>query len=375
MRSGGPDAVLRELARSGGPLVETVDDQLPGHVTATFCWVDGESAAVYLDANGITDRARLDRSALAREPGSSLWHLSLEVPGDWAGQYRFLPRRSVLTAPAEPDWRWWRAVLADARPDPFGAEELPGEWPSSRAVMPCAPPDEWWSRRRARGRLTSGVRTVAGRERDVWVYETPGERRGPIVVVLDGRTWALDHPLMPGFDAVAERTGVAPVAVMIDSLDTETRRRDLGCNDEFVSAAAELVRDVAAESDVAPEGAIVAGCSLGGLTASYAALTRPDVFGGAVSMSGSYWWPDDGVGPSVQETIAPGSARFVVECGSLEWMLVQSNREVAGLLRTAGREVHHREFRGGHDPAQWRERLLAGVAMLLGPADGTLPLP
>ncbi|WP_346772583.1 enterochelin esterase [Rhodococcus opacus] len=378
----GVPAFWDRLAAAGSPLIEP-DGADPGCVIATFCWRDPDgdertsrTRHVYLDANGITDRSRLEQAALSRLPGTDLWSLSIEVPEKWRGAYRFIPRMEPATVPGDtPGWQWWRSVLADAQSDPFNP--LPTRvvqiGDSSEAVMPAAPVQLWWTDRPGRGVLHETTFTLSGTRRSVWVYEPPGltARNRPVVVVLDGRTWAADLPIAGSVDALARTGHRVPLVVMVASVGPELRSEELGCSAAFASGlAGELLpwlrREWGATDDSAST--IVAGCSLGGLTACHLALTAPQVFGCAVSLSGSFWWPGSGPGVPFQHRVrgaAPSNSRFSVEVGTLEWMLVEPNREVRDLLVGTGHDVRYREFCGGHDVLHWRDGLIAGVASML----------
>ncbi|MFE7418698.1 enterochelin esterase [Rhodococcus sp. NPDC057529] len=382
-----PDAVPAfwdRLAAAGSPLVER-DGADRGCVIATFCWRDPEGGErgsrtrhVYLDANGITDRSRPERAALSRLPGTDLWSLSIEVPENWRGAYRFIPRTEPLTRPGDgtPGWQWWRNVLAGARFDPFNS--LPTRAAQagdcSEGVMPAAPAQRWWTDRPGRGELHETTFTLSGTPRSVWVYEPPGLAAGsrPVVVLLDGRTWAVDLPIAGAVDALGPAGHRVPLVVMVDSVGPGLRSEELGCSPAFAAGlTGELLpwlrRDRAVTDD--PASTIVAGCSLGGLTACHLALTAPDVFGCAVSLSGSFWWPGSGPGVPFQDCVraaAPSRSRFSLEVGALEWMLVEPNREVRDLLAGTGHDVRYREFCGGHDALHWRDGLVAGVASMLG---------
>ncbi|NLU83470.1 enterochelin esterase [Rhodococcus sp. HNM0569] len=380
-----PDGIRRTIAATGGPIAEPSDR--PDSVFATFCWWDPDgdestssTRCVYLDANGITDRARPERAALTRLPSTPLWHVSIEVPARWRGAYRFLPRRDELAPPASggPGWQWWRDVLSAAVVDPFNSDRLArAEWPGSVAAMPAAPEQRWWTPSVGQGRLWREQWTLAGIDRAVWLYEPAGAQvtaDRPVAILFDGRTWAVENPILAGLDRVAAHVGTSPLVVMIDSVDTDVRMRELGCDDRFAHAVTDellpaLRRRFGVTAD--PARTVVAGSSLGGLAAAYLTATRPDDIGVGVSLSGSFWWPGNGPGGSFQQVVKGGTGRFFLAPGELEWMLLDENREVDTLLRAHGHDVHYAEFCGGHDVVQWREQILAGLAWALAPVRET----
>lgn len=378
------DVLRRRLAASGGPLV---DPGPPGCVTATFVWPQPANSPVrhvYLDANGITDRHRPDLAALTPIPGSDLWALSIPVPERWRGGYGFLPRVDPIDGPdpGRTEWQWWRGVLAGLVTDatnPLPAAATMGQSARSEAVMPAAPPQRWWgsASREARGRMCVDTRTLAGVPRRVWTYEPVGlaATDRPVVIVLDGQVAALEMPLASSFDLFVERGVRVPLVVMIDSIGPERRSIDLTCSPAFLDAlTSDLLPSLRAGWAVTadPRSVLVAGTSYGGLAATHAALHAPGHIGGAVSLSGSFWWPGPGTtGTPVQQQIdevGAGPSRFWVSAGTLEPKLIGENRQVRDLLIDNGFDVDYREFCGGHDYIQWRDALVEGAAALLGAA-------
>src|SRR5690606_9489043 len=124
-----------------------------------------------------------------------------------------------------------------------------------------------------------------------------------------------------------------------------------------------------------PRRCIAAGQSFGGLAAVDLALAAPEVFGGAVAQSASFWWPTDD-GPEGNRRYwcervagAAGRPRLWLEAGLLEGDMDEHSRWFADAARRAGLEVAHREYVGGHDPIHWREGLVEGIAALLGDTD------
>ena len=377
-------AVLEQRLRvEGGPLI---DPGPPGFVTATFVWrapVGSPVRHVHLDANGITDRRDLGNSALRQVPGSDLWALSVEVPEQWRGGYGFLPRVDPITCPGggQTEWEWWRGVIAglvtddENRLPPVRSMGLPAR---SEAVMPGAPAQRWWlSGAPARGAMTEESRVLAGVRRSIWIYEPPGIAAGdrPVLVVFDGRVTAIEVPVAPALDRLGERGYRVPLVVMIDSIEPGLRSRELPCNAEFLDALTGDLLPYLREKWCAtddPASVLVGGSSYGGLAATFAALQAPDHFGGAVSLSGSFWWPrPDMTGRSVQAQLADldvSKSRFWMAAGLLEPRLIEENRQVRDLLRDKGFDVDYREFCGGHDYIHWRELLVEGAAALLGRA-------
>ncbi len=80
-------------------------------------------------------------------------------------------------------------------------------------------------------------------------------------------------------------------------MTAKERNRELPCNPSFVDfLVQELPPWVRERYHVTtdPAKTIVAGQSYGGLAAAYAGFCHSDVFGNALSQSGSFWWKPEG---------------------------------------------------------------------------------
>ncbi|HWI73878.1 MAG TPA: alpha/beta hydrolase-fold protein, partial [Baekduia sp.] len=118
----------------------------------------------------------------------------------------------------------------------------------------------------------------------------------------------------------------------------------------------------------------LAGRSLGGLTALYAALQAPARFGRVLSQSASLWWPsgtdfDAGAGAIVDayanaDPDAVAWTRFHVEVGLQEWALLARHRHLRDVLQLLNADVSYAEFHGGHDALCWRGGLADGLIAL-----------
>ncbi|MGX6450057.1 alpha/beta hydrolase, partial [Patulibacter sp. S7RM1-6] len=219
-----------------------------------------------------------------------------------------------------------------------------------------------------------------GAPRETWVYVPPGADAGAplaVAVLLDGDVWGDAIPIAPTLDALIAARAIPPTcALMPHSLDGETREREMAMGDAHVRFLAdELLPWAATRWPVTedPARTVIAGQSMGGLGAAYAGLVAPARFGGVLAQSGSYWWPEDDDGTAherivgwVDDLQAPPTARFWMEVGRHEWMLLGTNRRMRDALRAAGADVTFREFGGGHDYACWRGGLADGLVALLG---------
>jgi enterochelin esterase family protein len=119
---------------------------------------------------------------------------------------------------------------------------------------------------------------------------------------------------------------------------------------------------------------ILIGLSLSGLAAAHAALTTSR-FHAAVCQSPSFWWENERLAASLPAAKDQAPA-FWVSVGDCEttsgvshapsglWQETSQRESCArgsAAFERAGYRVAHREFRGGHDPACWRDDLMLAI--------------
>jgi enterochelin esterase family protein len=398
--AGALDGFWAEVARTGTPLVEPRDGE-PAHRTVTFLWRDRHGTGpgtreVVLLANKLTDPSVWDASTLLPLPGTDVWHRSFRLRSDWRATYQLAPEDDEHpgdgAAIAGPPSRWG-AAAARAVPDPYNARTFPsrfGSAPQSIAELPDAAPQPWVAPRPGvpAGTLSAHrlPSAILGNERDVWLYVPPAAApadAGPadVLILLDGEDWATRLPATTILDNLIAGGRIPPtVAVMASTIDNATRWRELAGHPPFLDFLTdELLPWTAARHPIstAPERTTLAGHSLGGLTALFAALHRPERFGRVLSQSASLWWPsetefDAGAGQLVDAFAAAGpsspppTTRFHLEVGLQEWALLHRHRHLRDVLVAQGRPVSYAEYHGGHDALCWQGGLADGLIALAG---------
>lgn len=133
---------------------------------------------------------------------------------------------------------------------------------------------------------------------------------------------------------------------------------------------------------------IVAGASHGGLAAFYTAAVHPDVFGGAICMSSSFWsnhpdpQHDTALLPHVMEGLkGPHRPRFWIDWGMvrsggphnvvIEWLATAAGRMMVRDLQhhygyTVGQDLFWQEDPDGqHTEKSWQRRLPAALKALM----------
>lgn len=375
--------------RTASPQLETIDGD-DAHLLATVFWCGDAERVALLGGLGGWD---VEANLMHRE--GTLWRRSYHVARDLRTTYFALP-----DPPDELDWtpelfrrlqmdplnpRVWVTPADDEDPE-WGFETV-----RSLFEAPDAPAQPWIERKPATPSGTTELHRVRseilGNERRVWVHLPAGydpSGRYGVMVVFDG--WAYVHlvPTPTIVDNLVAAELIPPlVTVMPDSLDQDTRSLELPCHGPFVAFVTDellpwagnrwsLLRE--------PQATIVAGSSFGGLAAVYAAFERPDVFGNALSQSGSFGWGTEGdrehewLTNRIEEA-EPGPVRFWLEIGSLEDndrpaggpSGVESNRRLRDVLHAKGCDVAYSEYAGGHDYVCWRGSFADALIDVAGP--------
>ncbi|NMO33736.1 enterochelin esterase [Streptomyces sp. GMY01] len=386
----GPDGLAdfwADVRRRGTPLVSP--DPLGGadHRAVTFLWRGTPATrAVQVLPNKLGDPRAPEGNLMRHVAGTDVWHWTLRLRADWRGTYDLYVDEGDGPAPGEPGyWSWLRGQV---RTDPYNSRTLPRRWggqPVGYAELPDAPRAVDWEPRPEvpRGTVTEHVvaSELLGDSRRVWLYEPAAEHAGrtaagglPVLVLLDGEHWQPRLGLARLLDNLIADGRVPPLAAVLpESVDAGTRWAQLTCRPEFVGfLERELLPWAAGALPLTedPARTVVAGQSLGGLTAAYAAAHSPLRFGNALVQSGSFWWPN---GPGAEwltaELAAAGRlpVRFWLSFGEQEWVALPAARRLRDTLTAAGYDdVVYREFNGGHDYLCWRTELADGLVGLLG---------
>ncbi|WP_432533358.1 enterochelin esterase [Kineococcus arenarius] len=379
-------ADLAEHARPGPPVVRPDPD--PHHVRVTFRWTPPPGAPaprrVWLDLNGVTDRAHLDAAWTRPTADGAGHHLTLRLPSTLRASYAYLPLHG--DPPARPtgdrtaERRWWLDLLAHAETDPHAGEQLPATgWRGPRSVLtlPAAAPSDWLD---APGDLPAPeqlhLATLDDPARTLWLHRTPpgpGDRahdpaHRPLVLLLDGQVWLRAMPLSAAVDALVRAGRLPPLLLAgLDAVDPARRERDLTAPGRLAGA---LRRDVlpalAARTGWRPHPArtVLAGQSYGGLAAFRTAVEDPATAARALCQSGSFWVP--GAADLAERAPTAGDWRAVLQHGTREGHLTAAARSVRERLAVRGARCSVQEVEGGHDHAWWRASLLDGLQQLLG---------
>jgi enterochelin esterase-like enzyme len=377
-------AAVQELwdqaVAAGGPLIEPWDGTTS---LVTFLWRG--DAAVTSVGWGLS-------LPLTRVPGTDLWHGAQLLPADLRTLYSLLhedgpviPRTTEPAGPVHLDPVNPRRLCFPRDPrDPDDHDS----W-GSLLELPGAPGEPWI--RPAPG-VTAGAITQAsvhsgtlGYDLPVTVYRPAGvPAEGlPVLVFFDGYLAREVLHLPTVLDNLIAARRIRPVAaLLVHNLDArrEAELRPLPALAHYV--VDDLLTWMRAGFGAGRPGHDVAGgMSLGGLAATYLGVARPDVFGGVIAHSGSFWWPrphEGEPGLLIREVARrpPSPVRFYLDVGSLEFHTVADGmrsqvgfcRAMRDALRANGHQVSYTEYSGAHDYVNWRRTVADGLQAVLPPS-------
>ncbi|WP_433854301.1 enterochelin esterase [Streptomyces kronopolitis] len=372
-----------DVRRRGTPLVLPDPEGSAEHAAVRYLWRGGPGTrAVQVLPNKLGDPRAPEGNLMERVPGTDIWHWAVRLRRDWRGTYDLFVDEGGGPAPGGAGyWQWLRS---QRRPDPYNTLSLPRRWggePVPYAGLAGAPGGVDWEPRPDVARGTVGEYEVAsahlGGRRRVWLYRPavtqvePAEL--PVLVLLDGEHWQPRLGIAHLLDNLIADGRIPPLAVILpDSVDAATRWSELTCRPEFVAFLdEELLPWAAARLPLTddPARTVIAGQSLGGLTAAYAAFAAPHRFGNVLAQSGSFWWPDGPGAEWLTGRLAEAPrlpVRFWLSFGEQEWVALPAARRLRETLAAAGYDdAVYREFNGGHDYLCWRTELVDGLVGLL----------
>ena len=380
----------QEVTAQGTPFIEPIEEDTM-HRLVTFLWREQEDTHNVVICAGPAGWKHPVKNQMTRLPETNVWYKTYQVRSDLRTIY-LLSQNDPLTGEDYASEDFGTRLI----PDPLNHqqfifpkdEESPDEKTlvASMLELPDAPQQPWTLPHPdgAKGHVEMHLlhSTILGNERRVYVYTPPnytmsGEAYS-LLVVFDG--WAYIHlvPTPTILDNLINQGMITPlIAVLPDSLDQETRSRELPCHPPFVDfLLQELLPWIHSQYHVSskPDQTIVAGSSYGGLAAAFAAFSAPERFGNVLSQSGGFWWNKDSEDQIPQEWLTQQfiasphlPLHFYLEVGlKEEFNMVPSNRHLRDVLVLKGYKVDYSEFNGGHDYICWRGSFADGLLKLIG---------
>ncbi|MBB5938469.1 alpha/beta hydrolase-fold protein [Streptomyces zagrosensis] len=300
--------------------------------------------------------------ALRRWADTDCWYAEVRMPERLRVTYQLLTDDAAYADPFNP-------VGAGADRSIAATPDAPAQphWPAIGAddVLPLPRTRLRWPSERLGGRRTVRIHPAGG--------------GGPVVLLLDGDDWLHLHPAMTAFDAAVASGEMLPVTLVF--LPAKDRQAEFGCRRELWEAVRDELLPLVAESGVRADldRLVVAGQSLGGLSAIYAALEFPDLVTRVACQSASLWWTPDAmdladpmsgpVGGAIAARLRQGPDLSALRCafdvGEHETGMLPHCELAETLTEQAGATVRVSRSPADHDRAGWRHALLRDVAWAL----------
>jgi enterochelin esterase family protein len=178
--------------------------------------------------------------------------------------------------------------------------------------------------------------------------------------MFDGDMWMRVERFHETLDNLIEAGRIPPLYALLietDNINERWRELDEGSGiDDFV--VGDLLAWARERFPITgnPDRVIVAGQSLGALSALWVALKHPESVRNVIAQSTSLWRG------SIMERLSDArdpllhglTGRIYLEVGRQEWVLLPLHRKLAKLLKQSTAQHHYVEYNGGHDYACWR---------------------
>ncbi|MDR1358773.1 MAG: enterochelin esterase [Coriobacteriales bacterium] len=366
--------------------VVTPDAQSKDHSIVTFLWRSADARSVLLFINRITDEKNLKDSLLKRIPGTDVWHIAYRMKTDWRASYCFLVSygKETIADITGFDQVSIRHALDQGLADPRNPESCVNRVRNTLSVVELADaPPQPWLKPRPETTRRGVVSSHTVQDRLIWLYEPPAVDASPqgtvqtlsdaglpVIVVFDGDMWARGEMFPETLNNLINDGRIPPMyALLIESSDIAARWNELrdGAGIEYFIAD-ELLPWARRHHPITkdPARVIVAGQSLGGLTALWTALRVPGHLQNVIAQSSSLWRGVlmDALEDPENTYLRDFEGRIFLEVGTQEWVLLPYHRRLAKLLEQSGVGSRYVEYNGGHDYVCWRGGIADGLCWI-----------
>jgi enterochelin esterase-like enzyme len=331
---------LRLLQTAGTPLI----DGLSVH----FLYYDPQAQHVAVTGE-FTDWGRTGITMpLTRLRHTGLFHHTLELEGPARLEYKVVVDGRVIIDPH----------------CPHTVDSGIGGWNSCFVVGDFHEPAELsWVPTIPHGRVEEFdfESRLLGNRRRIHVYLPPGydeerARRFPTLWVHDGGEYLHRGRLPTVLDNLIFSRAIGPlIAIMVDPV---MRGREYRANEEYAAfLESELLPHVEGHyrAQAQREARGVMGASLGGLSAFYVALTRPQLFSRVGGQSSALHLEEAKIAALLSNLRA--GAAFYLDVGTYEPRYLPTHRRIVALLNALGYPCVFQQLGAGHNWTSWRAHL------------------
>lgn len=410
------DATWSELTSAGTPIMN------PQTGTGTFLFrlsalptqtrktlpPTPEISSVYLHVNRVTDKANSLLGRMQHIPDTDVWMCTIDISPTYRGSYGF--RINAENRTHTPLHNTYDTIA-----DPHAREQLAHDGPYGLSIVTgaLAPDQPHWAPLLNSSQAPTAVESPTGkvivetvrdhqeRPLKVYLYLPPAAENSTcaLLTIFDAETWFDRLGLPTVLDSFTHATAQAgapsapAVAVLGISCENIPQRMELlGTNHEFLDHASSILTSWALERayelgyviDLGL-GNFLAGQSLGGISALYAARAFPDRFTAVYAQSPSLWWtPTERSTPAalsqpnhdwittqfwpenLQHTTdaATQYPMIYIDVGTRENFTIARCHVLAMTLEHSHWPHSLSIYDGGHDYAWWRGALLDHLSTL-----------
>jgi enterochelin esterase-like enzyme len=219
--------------------------------------------------------------------------------------------------------------------------------------------------------------------RKIWLVLPPRGLPEKIALFLDGEYYVQQMKAPAILQRLQKRGKIPPMlCAFVSHFDSDARHRDLTCNPSYANFITTDVLHWLREkfAPLPAQNHLIAGASLSGLTATWLALTHPDLFSQCLCQSGSFWWNDEWLKKNLPQ-MPPGKTKFRFSVGHKETesnvthgtlrqdaSQISACERLVAALKERGHPIHHHVYRGGHDIKPWKNELPEALIWLLAPS-------
>ena len=221
----------------------------------------------------------------------------------------------------------------------------------------------------------------ASLERKIWIVPTAMKRPTLAAVFMDAELYRERVDAAAVIKLLHLEGHLPPTAsAFVSHHSAAARHTDFTCAAEYTTFIAEDVTAWVRERFPSIQSIVLAGLSLSGLAAAFAATQYQHAFAAAICQSPSFWWQDgwffknlaSATGTSQKLWISVGEQETDSDIYHSPSNMFQKLTQVeacdaaSAALQQGGYEVRYRKFAGGHDPSCWRDDLVLALPWACG---------